>query len=198
MTAASWLGESRSAIAAGRILDVAAELFAEHGVDAVNMNQISAAAGCSRATLYRYFPSRAELQMAFVEREARALSRQIAERVTDDADPAERTTDAIVTAVEAVRADPVLHSWFRPGSASVAAELGSSSELIKKIVTAFFSDDSARGSANDSAGPSADEALRAQFIVRMILSLLTTPGTDAAEERAVIERFVTPAVVAPG
>ena len=194
MTAASWLGESRSAIAAGRILDVAAELFAEHGVDAVNMNQISAAAGCSRATLYRYFPSRAELQMAFVEREARALSRRIAARVSDVAEPAQRTTDAIVAAVEAVRADPVLHSWFRPGSASVAAELGSSSALIKKIVTAFVSDDPTGGSVD----PSADEALRAQFIVRMILSLLTTPGTDAAEERAVIERFVTPAVVSPG
>ena len=194
MTAASWMGETRSAAAAGRILDVAAELFAEHGVDAVNMNQISAAAGCSRATLYRYFPSRAELQMAFVERAARTLSRQIAERVTDISEPAQRTTDAIAAAVEAVRADPVLHSWFRPGSAGVAAELGSSSGLVKKIVTAFVSDDS----AGNSVEPSADQTLRAQFIVRIILSLLTIPGTDIAEERAVIERFVTPAVVTLG
>jgi len=38
-----------------RILDAAGELFAARGVSAVEMTDIARAAGCSRATLYRYF-----------------------------------------------------------------------------------------------------------------------------------------------
>jgi hypothetical protein len=126
--------------------------------------------------------------MAYVEREARALSKQVAAHITDIPDPAVRSTEAIITAVEGVRADPVLHSWFRPGSAGVAAELGSSSALVNKIATAFVTDDTA------TSGP-AGGTLSAQFIVRMIVSLLMTPGADSAEERTLVERFVTPAVL---
>ncbi|MDQ1319611.1 MAG: hypothetical protein QG655_854, partial [Actinomycetota bacterium] len=57
-----------------RILHAAGELFAERGVDAVEMQDIARAAGCSRATLYRYFENRAALHGAFVHREARAVA----------------------------------------------------------------------------------------------------------------------------
>ncbi|MFC7500779.1 helix-turn-helix domain-containing protein, partial [Nocardioides sp. GCM10030258] len=48
----------RRAPAVERILDAAGGLFAERGVDVVAMSDIATAAGCSRATLYRYFPDR--------------------------------------------------------------------------------------------------------------------------------------------
>ena len=59
------------------ILDAAGELFARHGIAAVGMNEIATAAGCSRATLYRYFDCREALHTAYVHREARAVSAQI-------------------------------------------------------------------------------------------------------------------------
>jgi TetR/AcrR family transcriptional regulator, mexCD-oprJ operon repressor len=45
------------------ILDAAAHAFAEHGGNA-NMADVAAAAGVSRATLYRYYPSREALLQA--------------------------------------------------------------------------------------------------------------------------------------
>ena len=65
-------------LAAERILDVAARLFVEHGVARVGMADVAKAAGCSRATLYRYFDSREALRIAYIHREARRLERDLA------------------------------------------------------------------------------------------------------------------------
>ncbi|RJO74769.1 TetR/AcrR family transcriptional regulator [Nocardia panacis] len=44
-----------------------AELFAEHDYDAVRMEEVAAAAGVSRALLYRHFPNKRELFVAVYE-----------------------------------------------------------------------------------------------------------------------------------
>ena len=51
----SWLATERSELGAERILDAAAQLFAEQGIGQPGMEDIARAAGCSRATVYRYF-----------------------------------------------------------------------------------------------------------------------------------------------
>lgn len=181
----TWLGDDRSAMAANRILDVAAGLFVTHGVPAVNMNQIARAAGCSRATLYRYFPSRSELHLAYIDREARALSKQIADQVADVTDLYERVTESVLAAVHGVRADPVLRTWFVPESATLAGALATSSELVNRIAIAFIHGDT----------DGTDATLQGRFMVRIILSLVMTPGVDADEERELVRRFVTPAVL---
>lgn len=58
MAGKDWLGTRRAEVAADRILDAAGELFAHNDVSSVGMNEIAHAAGCSRATLYRYFENR--------------------------------------------------------------------------------------------------------------------------------------------
>lgn len=184
-TTPTWPGGDRSAMAANRILDVAAELFVTYGVAAVNMNQIATAAGCSRATLYRYFASRSELHIAYVERAAQALSKVIVNEVADITTADERITEAILAAVAGVREDPVLRTWFMPESAGLAGALGTSSELVNRIAVAFMNDDTAKP----------DDALRGRFMVRIIVSLLIAPGADADEERELVRRFVTPSVL---
>ena len=47
----------------------------------IGMNDIAHAAGCSRATVYRYFENREALRNAYVHRHARAINRQLAELV---------------------------------------------------------------------------------------------------------------------
>ena len=66
MPGRDWLGSRRAEVAADRILDAAGALFAEHDVAGVGMNDIARAAGCSRATLYRYFENREVLHTAYV------------------------------------------------------------------------------------------------------------------------------------
>lgn len=50
-----------------RILDASYELFSQRGVRAVGVNEVIDRAGVATATLYRHFPSKDELVLAFLQ-----------------------------------------------------------------------------------------------------------------------------------
>lgn len=50
-----------------RVLDAAAHLLAERGVDATSMDAVATAAGISRSTLYRHWPERLPLLLEAIE-----------------------------------------------------------------------------------------------------------------------------------
>jgi AcrR family transcriptional regulator len=61
-----------------QFLDVAAQLIIDHGVDAVTMEGVAAAAGVSKGLGYAYFANRGELLLALLYRETRALAERSA------------------------------------------------------------------------------------------------------------------------
>ena len=120
---ADWMRDERPDLAAERILDVAAQLYVENGIAAVGMAEVARAAGCSRATLYRYFDSRQSLQLAFVHREARRIGALVAEEVSAVGDPKDVIVEAMLAAIRLVRADPTLAAWFQLGDSGLAAQI---------------------------------------------------------------------------
>ena len=88
--AGDWLAARRSEVAADRILDAADELFTRQDAATVGMHEIATAAGCSRATLYRYFENREALYTAYVHREARRLYDELTQQVAGVTDPTQR------------------------------------------------------------------------------------------------------------
>jgi AcrR family transcriptional regulator len=54
-----------------RILDTAYELFSHRGVHDVGIDELIERAGVAKATLYRHFPSKDELVLAFLEQRER-------------------------------------------------------------------------------------------------------------------------------
>jgi AcrR family transcriptional regulator len=60
-----------------RVLEAAARLFAERGAEAVSMDEVAAAAGVGKGTLYRRFGDRAGLAMALLDSETRELQEAI-------------------------------------------------------------------------------------------------------------------------
>ncbi len=184
MTTTGWLRDQRAELATEQILDAAGELFAGRGVAGVGMAEVAAAAGCSRATLYRYFDGRDALRTAFVHREARRIGSEVAADIATLADPAERLTRAMVASLRLVRADATLAAWFTPDDAGSTAALAQSSQVIERLVAGFLGD-----------GGDPEVRRRARWIVRILVSLLADPEVDPDEEGVIIEEFVVPSVV---
>ncbi|WP_267242670.1 TetR/AcrR family transcriptional regulator [Streptomyces sp. PR69] len=59
------------------VLEAAARLFAEHGVEAVSMDQIAAAAGVGKGTLFRRFGDKSGLAVALLDARERALQEAV-------------------------------------------------------------------------------------------------------------------------
>lgn len=189
MAGRAWLSDQRGELAAEKILDAAENLFAEHDPASVGMNEIARAAGCSRATLYRYFESRDVLYTAYVHRWANRLYHELTERLAGIDDPAERLVTGMTESLALVRNNPALVSWFAETGPPIGATMAAQSDVITVMVASFLS---ALGTKDTDAVQQ-----RAQWVVRVVTSLLSFPGRDADDERAMLMQFVVPVVVSP-
>ena len=183
--AADWLAEKRTEVAADRILDAADELFARRDAATVGMNEIARAAGCSRATVYRYFENRDALHTAYVHRETYRVFRDVGERIAGVTDPRQRLLEGVAASLRSVRESPALSSWFASTQRPIGGEMAERSEVIQALAVAFLG----------TLGIDQVER-RARWLVRVMISLLVFPGHDEADERATLEEFVIP-VLAP-
>ena len=185
--AADWLAARRTEVAADRILDAAGELFAQKEAAAVGMHEIASAAGCSRATLYRYFENREALYTAYVHRESYRLYREMTEQINSVVDPRDRLIEGMLASLRNVRESPALASWFATSQRPIGAEMAEQSEVIKALTEAFVV-----SLAPDDADVVAH---RARWLVRVMTSLFLFPGHDDDDERAMLEEFVVPIVL---
>ncbi len=164
----SWLAAARSELGAERILDAAAELFAAEGVGRPGMEDIARAAGCSRATVYRYFDTKQALLRAFVHREAREITGQVARDLEQRGASAD-VAEAVIATLAAVRGRTYLEPWYR-GEATDLFEVFRESPVV-------------------TGEPDPE---RGRWLLRIVMSFLREPGESAEEERRLVERFVVP------
>jgi AcrR family transcriptional regulator len=185
--AGDWLAARRTEVAADRILDAAGDLFARQEAATVGMHEIASAAGCSRATLYRYFENRDALYTAYVHRESYRLYREMTEQINSVVDPRERLIEGMMASLRNVRESPALASWFATTQRPIGAEMADQSEVIKALTEAFVI----------SLGPDEPDlvAHRARWLVRVMTSLFLIPGPSEDDERAMLEEFVVPTVI---
>lgn len=182
----AWLLDKRHMLAANHILDAASTLFAARGdVDGVGVQEIAAAAGCSRTTLYRYFPTREDLYLAYAHRETRRVIREVGRRIDTIDDPHERLTEGIIQALTMVRESPPLAAWFAR-RAPLGSEIADESDVVTGLMASYLRASGAVGE---------DIETRARWLVRNITSLLLFPEVDSETERHIASRFIVPVVL---
>ena len=118
-----------------RILDVAAEVFGEQGADA-HTEEIAVRAGVGVGTVFRHFPTKAELLQAVLERMFEHLT-EAARRGLEASDPGEaffgalmRLVDgaaakkAVADALSSAGVDPRKRAWAGPLRDALSELLG--------------------------------------------------------------------------
>ncbi len=186
MREARWSRADESLQAQTRILNAAGRAFFAHGVGPTTMSDVAQEAGCSRATLYRYFRTREDLHVAFVALRGRELALEMIERVGPSDDPEKRWRNLIQESVRAVRMQPELLVWFEPEQVGHTARLSRGSELLEALALGFMD------SVASPRSVAAEGKLLIRWMIRIIISLLSMPGESAQEEREIIDRFVLP------
>ena len=75
-----------------RILDASYELFSQRGIRSVGVNEVIERAGVATATLYRHFPSKDELVLAFLQLREQRWTRDFVEAgaMSRGSDPEQR------------------------------------------------------------------------------------------------------------
>ena len=188
MSHTTWSRHVDGQLAIDALLDAAGRCFADLGVARATMVDVARTAGCSRATLYRYFANQDALHLAFVHRATLRIAAQMA--TERDAGAPDSLVDRILSGIEQVRADPMLAVWFEPENVAVPMAVSQNSELLRSMSAGLIGE-------SDGTLDRNDVELRAQWLLRSIVSLLALPGTDADAERSMIESFVVPVLTAP-
>jgi AcrR family transcriptional regulator len=172
------VGGDRRKAAAERIYDVATDLITRDGPEAFDIETLAARVHCSRATIYRYAGGKAEIRDAVVARSAARIVETVRQTVENLRGP-ERVVTAITVALKLIRADPSGQLMFNSIRANDVVWLTGSPLLA--------------GFATELTGLTDRDPQAAQWVVRVVMSLLYWPVGDTATEREIVQRFVAPA-----
>jgi len=173
-----------------RILDAAGSLIVDVGLDDLEVDDVAAAAGVGRSTVYRRFDGRNALLAATVAHEARRLLATLADAVAGIDDPGEQVVVAFCTGLRVARAtgvagrirdEPLLLRLLTvDGGPVLAAARGQLAELAVAL---------------DPSLDRADAEATAELLVRLAVSLVVTPDSaldlDDGCERTV-RRYLGP------
>ena len=180
MARSDWLvGGDRGAAAAERIYAAATDVIAHDGFEAFDIDSLAARVHCSRATIYRHVGGKAEIRDAVLVRAATRIVEKV-RRAVHDLSGSERIVTAITVALTEIRSDPL-------GQLMINSIRGAEER------TWLTESPTVAGFASDLNGLTEDDTAAAQWIVRVVLSLLYWPIGDGEVERQMLQRFVSPA-----
>ncbi len=180
MPSDDWLvGGDRRAIAAERIYAAATDLIAHEGLDALDIDKLAARVHCSRATIYRYAGGKAEIRDAVLARSAAGIIDAVRSAV-QNMSGRERVVTAITLALKRIRSDPL-------------SQLRVSSVRRVDAMTGLTASPLLAGFATELAGLTGNDPQAAQWIIRVVLSLVYWPAEDEQAEHQLVQRFVAPA-----
>lgn len=177
-----------------RIVNAAEECFARYGVGKTTVEDIAAAAGVSRATVYRSFAGgRDEVILAVVLRDLRRFLDRLAVRLGQEQSVSDAIVEGVVDAVAFVRGEPRVAALLTPEAAghtqaAVAGAAGSILAVCVDLVRPHF--DAAQRENLLRADITVEGAV--EFLFRIISSMIVMPRVR--EPREFLRTYVVPAL----
>lgn len=182
-----------------RVVDAAESYVEANGLARVRIEDIADTAGCSRATIYRYFADKDELIREVLIRRSRRISSKLARLVDALDDPAELLVQGIVRGVEEFGNDPYFESFYGPAAAGTTTRIAGGSPAIRAVVAEAMGPLFDLAEATGRLRPHIDRDQATEWIMMITTALLTIPqpsmGTRA-ERETFLRTFLVPALFA--
>lgn len=180
---------------AARLIDALLASIAEVGLTKTALDDVARAAGCSRATLYRYFPGKQPLLAAAIDREAARLGATLA-AATEAAETVEdAVVTMIVTAAEFLERHGALRTVREVEPHILLAEVGfeRGDRLVRR------GGELAAAALEPLLGVP-DAARLGEWVTRIVLSYVFSPSesvslTRPESVRPLVSEFVLPGLV---
>lgn len=180
---------------AARLLDALLASVGEVGIAKTTVDDVARGAGCSRATLYRYFPGKQPLLAAAVDRECARLGATLV-AATEGCDTVEDAVVAmVVTAAEALERHPALRTVLAVEPQVLLAEIGfeRGDRLVRR-------GGELAAAALEHLLPAAEAARLGEWVTRIVLSYFFSPSesvslTRPESVRPLVTEFVLPGLV---
>jgi AcrR family transcriptional regulator len=182
-----------------RVVEAAGTCFSRYGVAKTTVEDIAAAAGLSRATVYRAFTGgRDELILAVVLRDLARFLDRLAERLAGQTSVSDGIVEGVLDAVSFVRSEPQMAQFLVPEAAGhtqavVAGAAERVLELCCDYVRPYF--DLARRERLVRDDVEVEGAM--EFLFRIISSMTVMPlHRDDEATRRFVRTYIVPALVA--
>lgn len=182
-----------------RIIDAAERCFGRYGVSKTTVEDIAAAAGLSRATVYRSVSGgRDELILAVILRDLRRFLDRLADRLSGQRSVPDAIVEGILDAVAFMRDEPRISQLLVPEAAghTQAAVAGAAEQVLDlccDYVRPYF--DMARHEGLLRTDIEVEGSM--EFLFRIISSMIALARNRSTDEtRSFLRTYVVPALVA--
>ena len=197
-SSADWLNDERQELAVDRILEAARGVFASDGIRGARMGKIAEAAGCARATLYRYFPNKEALLHAYMEKVAEDFEEVFRLKLRELRTLGERLVEVVAVSVELIREREDVAPFFSEEGLGLTAQLTSNADPLRDRLARQIENESGSDQIQGTLRQdvSADDA--AEWVTRTILSFSVLPSKarSGASLRKYLRKMLLPALIA--
>jgi TetR/AcrR family transcriptional regulator, repressor for uid operon len=185
------------------VLAGAYECIGRYGLDKTTLEDVAKASGVSRATIYRLFPGgRDQLLRETVGWEMNRFFARLADAVAGAPDLATRIETALVFAHRAVREHEVLQKVLVTEPGAFVPLMTLESQRVLGAIAEYLLPLLTREAEAGHLRPGVDLDHAADYLARMVLSLIGTPGRwdleDPAAVRTLVRTELLGGILAPG
>lgn len=170
-----------------RLLEGAYSCIAEKGLAATSLEDAAKAAGVSRATLYRYFPGgRDELIRGVISYETLRFFGELAGALENAPDLESLLVEGILVAHRSIVQHAVLQKLLETEPDRLLPQLTLESARLIGLIAAFFEE----RLATYELAPGLERSEAADYIARLALSFIGSPGDWDLEDRGQVTELV--------
>lgn len=169
------------------ILAAALTCFGRRGLAKTSLEDVAREAGVSRATVYRYFPEgREQVVSETITWEVARFWRRLADEVAAEPDLAAKLRRGLVFGHHAIAEHQLLQRVLRTEPELLLAELSTSGPLVVAVLRDAIAD----MLAGESLPPGVDTEEAADYLARLFLSVMGSPGLWDLDDPDAVGRLV--------